>query len=74
MKSFLVMITDCTTLPYEESLLDGTVNKNHLMYLACADLQKRGKTEPGLDPTRVSYKFFEREFNDDGSVKSHIQL
>jgi hypothetical protein len=54
-KYFLVTISDAETLPYDESLLDGVVNKNHLMYLACAAFKQR-KGE--LDPTRAAYEYF----------------
>ncbi len=63
-REFLVTITDAEVLPYEESLLDGIINTNHLMYLACVNFQKR-KGE--LDPTRAGYEYFLREVFDDGT-------
>lgn len=43
MKYFKVKMSVIVELPYEESLLDGLVNKNHLMYLAVAELYKGNK-------------------------------
>lgn len=39
MKKFIVKASVLIEVPYELGLLDGQINKNHLMYIATARLQ-----------------------------------
>lgn len=62
-KYFLVEISNLIELPYEESLLDGIVNKNNLMYLAHAAINKKG-----FSSVNAIYKYRLREIDEQGKV------
>lgn len=60
-KYFVIKVSLLVDVPYEEGLLDDRINKNHLMYLGCADIQKRG-----FDPAKAIYEITLREEDDAG--------
>lgn len=57
MKRFYIKIYTGVSLPYEESLLDGKVNKTHLMYLAQAEIDKL----PPMESHSMAYEFIIQE-------------
>lgn len=69
MKKFLVKLTHVEDLPYEDTLMDGLINKNHLMYLAQAQFDKSKKASHN-----AMYTFFLQEFDEDGKFIEETKL
>lgn len=69
-KKFYVKVSDFIELPYEESLMDGLVNKNHLTYLCTAKMNAGKEVLMYRQGTPIFEFFVEEEV--DGKIERTI--